>query len=191
MIALSLPLILASGSPRRKELLLTLGVPFQVAVSDVNEDFENDWPVEEIPARLSVRKAQAVLKMHPKALVLAADTIVAFENHILNKPVDLIEARYMLNALSGKIHQVYSSFTLCSAQKTITQTDRADVHFKKLSTAEIAYYLENGHPLDKAGAYGIQEWIGLVAVEKIVGSYFTVMGLPTHLVWPALNNWER
>lgn len=191
MIHLSLPLILASGSPRRKELLQTLGIPFQVVVSDVSEDFEADWPLDEIPARLSLRKAEAVLKIHPNALLLAADTIVVFENQVLNKPSDLAEARHMLKTLSGKVHQVYSGFTLCSKEKCVTQSDRADVHFKHLSEAEIEHYLRIGHPLDKAGAYGIQEWIGLVAVEKMVGSYFTVMGLPTHKVWPAFNHWMK
>ncbi len=177
------PLILASGSPRRKELMQTLGLPFGVLVSDAEENFPEDMEPDKVPALLSERKAREILKIRPDALILASDTVVVLEGRIMNKPYHFEEAREMLEALSGKVHSVYTAFTLLASDTCITATDRADVKFKTLSSREIDHYLENGKPLDKAGAYGIQEWIGLIAVEKIEGSFFTVMGLPTHLVW--------
>lgn len=180
------PLILASGSPRRKELMSTLGFNFEILVSDVDEDFPEKHPAEEVPGLLSDRKARAILELRPEALVLAADTIVVSEGKILNKPGDSKEAAEMLKMLSGKTHNVVTAFTLASFEKVETITDQAAVIFKTLSPKEIDYYLAHGKPFDKAGAYGIQEWIGLIGVEKIFGSYFTVMGLPTHLVWNQL-----
>lgn len=182
-IQLKNPLILASGSPRRRELLDTLGLPYQVLVSDVEEDFPDDLNPESVPGLLAERKAKAILSLSPDSLVLAADTIVVAEGKILNKPANNQEAQEMLSMLSGKTHKVYTAFTLASAFKVETQTDLAEVTFKTLQPAEIQFYLETGKPFDKAGSYGIQEWIGLIAVEKITGSYFTVMGLPTHMVW--------
>jgi septum formation protein len=180
------PLVLASGSPRRKELLTTLGLPFEVFVSDVDESFPESHTPKLVPALLSERKAAAVLKEKPDSLILASDTVVVLGNEILNKPIDKAEAKKMLLSLSGKTHFVYTAFTLKHAEGSLTITDRADVSFKWLSNNEIDYYINNGKPFDKAGAYGIQEWIGLIAVERIEGSYFTVMGLPTHLVWQEL-----
>jgi septum formation protein len=180
------PLVLASGSPRRKELLTTLGLPFHVFVSDVDESFPENLAPHLVPGLLSERKAAAVLKEKPYSLILASDTVVVLGDEILNKPVDDAEARKMLLALSGKTHFVYTAFTLKHAHGSLTFTDRADVTFKTLSNLEIDHYINNGKPFDKAGAYGIQEWIGLIAVERIEGSYFTVMGLPTHLVWQEL-----
>jgi septum formation protein len=187
----SKPLILASGSPRRKELMQTLGLPFQVLVSDVDESFLPSLSPEMVPALLAERKALEVLKIRPEALVLASDTVVVLDGKILNKPLDLEEAKEMLTFLSGKVHQVFTAFTLAHADSKITQTDRAEVFFKVLSEEETDHYLNTGKPMDKAGAYGIQEWIGLVAVERIEGSYFTVMGLPTHLVWNELKKYLR
>lgn len=179
-------LILASGSPRRKELMQTLGLPFRVAVSDEPEHFPDHLSPELVPALLSERKALAILKDNPEALVLAADTVVIAEGQILNKPLDRPEAEKMLQMLSGKTHEVVTAFSLFSADRKETVSDIARVGFKALHPDEISCYLDHGKPYDKAGAYGIQEWIGLVAVERIEGSYFTVMGLPTHLVWHRL-----
>jgi len=183
---LSRKLILASGSPRRKELMQTLGLPFSVLVSDVDENFPENFPPEKVPALLSERKANTILRLEPEAIVLAADTVVVAGHSILNKPEDEASAMQMLEELSGRVHSVYTAFTLASAFHSITITDKADVYFKSLTQKEINYYLQKGNPYDKAGAYGIQEWIGLVAVERIEGSYFTVMGLPCHLVWQQL-----
>lgn len=181
-----IPLILASGSPRRKELMDTLGLLYTVQVSDVDEDFHEAEKPEKVPALLAERKAGVILSQNPNALVLAADTVVIADGKIMNKPLNMDEARIMLEILSGKVHQVVTSFTLASKRKSETISDTAQVTFKKLLPEEISYYIQHGNPFDKAGAYGIQEWIGLVAVERIDGSYFTVMGLPTHLVWNAL-----
>lgn len=180
------PFILASGSPRRKELLQTLGLPFQVYVSDVEESFPPETSPELVPALLSERKAGKVLSENKESLILASDTVVVLGTEILNKPANFSEAKSMLESLSGKTHFVYTAFTLMTSNGSVSITDRSDVTFKTLKTSEIDYYLETGKPLDKAGAYGIQEWIGLIAVERIEGSYFTVMGLPTHLVWQQL-----
>jgi len=178
--------ILASGSPRRKELLDTLGIPFEVFVSDVDESFPTNLGPEQVPGLLSLRKAQAVAIERPDSLILASDTVVVLDGSILNKPKDENEARLMLKSLSGKTHFVYTAFTLLHSEGQKTISDRSNVRFKVLSDNEIDHYIQNGKPYDKAGSYGIQEWIGLIAVERIEGSYFTVMGLPTHLVWKEL-----
>lgn len=181
------PLILASGSPRRRELMETLGFPFEVLVSEADESFHSDVLLVEVPAILAERKALAVLEQRPDSIILSADTVVILGNSILNKPADRSEAADMLKSLSGKVHSVYTAFCLASKDGLKTYTDRADVLFRNLTDKEITYYLDNGKPYDKAGSYGIQEWIGLVAVERIEGSFFTVMGLPVHLVWQKLN----
>jgi len=180
------PFVLASGSPRRKELLGTLGIPFDVYVSEVEEDFPQNLEPKNVPGLLSQRKANAVLSQMPGSLIIASDTVVVMNDTILNKPQHETEARLMLESLSGKTHLVYTAFTIANSEGFKTITDKSAVTFKALSSLEIDYYLKNGKPYDKAGAYGIQEWIGLIAVEKIEGSYFTVMGLPTHLVWKEL-----
>lgn len=184
--SLTHPLVLASGSPRRQELMKILGFPFDVLISDVEENFPPEMDPYLVPGLLSEKKAKAVLGLRPDALVLSADTVVIANGLILNKPIDHREARQMLTLLSGRTHDVVTAFTLSSCRQSETISDLARVTFKTLSESEIDYYLENGHPLDKAGAYGIQEWIGLIAVEKMEGSYFTVMGLPMHLVWNSL-----
>jgi len=186
MILLPFPLVLASGSPRRKELLSILNQPFEVLVSDVDESFDPALSPIEVPGLLSDRKAGAVQSLRPDALILAADTVVELKGNILNKPLDKAEAREMLEGLSGTHHEVHSAYTLLFPGGKVSRTDTARVYFKKMDPSEITYYLENGKPFDKAGSYGIQEWIGLIGVEKLEGSYFTVMGLPTHLLWKDL-----
>jgi len=183
MITLPFPLILASGSPRRKELLTKFQIPFEILVSDVDESFNNSVSAQELPAILSERKAKAVQEIRPKSIILAADTVVELNGKILNKPIDRQEAEFMLNALSGQVHAVHTSYCILSPETKIIRSDTAHVHFRTLSGREIEWYLKKGKPMDKAGAYGIQEWIGLIAVDKLEGSYFTVMGLPTHLLW--------
>ena len=186
MIQLPLPLILASGSPRRKELLSILNLPFKVVVSDSDESFEPTLPPIEVPGILAERKALTVQKIQPQSVIIAADTVVDLEGKILNKPLHLPEAREMLHSLSGKMHYVHKAYSIVTPTSVLTRTDTAKVHFKSLTSYEIDWYLKEGKPLDKAGAYGIQEWIGLIAVDKLEGSYFTVMGLPTHLLWQDL-----
>lgn len=191
MIQLCRPLILASGSPRRRELMHTLGLPFQVLVSDADESFPPGLQAVQVPALLAGRKAEAVYRLRPDALVLAADTVVDMGGDILNKPAHAEEAREMLGLLSGRSHFVHTAYTLLSEKKSITRTDTASVRFRVLQDAEIGFYVGSGRPFDKAGAYGIQDWIGLVAVESVEGSFFTVMGLPTHRLWSDLAGWQE
>lgn len=183
-------LILASQSPRRKELLKGLGFDFEIRTKETNEDFPQDLSPLEVAAFLSEKKAAAFAnEIRPEDLVLTSDTVVILDGKILGKPVDKVEAFDMLSGLSGKNHLVTTAITFLSIDKKITLSDTAKVHFKELSQQEIDFYISNFKPYDKAGAYGIQEWIGFVGVEKIEGSYFTVMGLPIHLVYDVLKKW--
>jgi septum formation protein len=183
-------LILASQSPRRKELLKGLGFDFEVRTKDTNEDFPQNLDPSEVAGFLSAKKAAAFsMEIGPNEIVLTSDTVVILEGKILGKPANEEEAFEMLSALSGKTHLVTTGITFLTLEKELTLSDTAKVFFKQLSGQEIEYYISNFKPFDKAGAYGIQEWIGFVGVEKIEGSYFTVMGLPIHLVYDVLKNW--
>ncbi len=183
-------LILASQSPRRKELLKGLGFDFEVRTKDTGEDFPEDLNPSEVAGYLSAKKAAAFAKeIGPEEILLASDTVVILEGKILGKPSDKEEAYEMLSRLSGKQHLVTTAVTFLTLERNLTLSDTAKVYFKKLSNTEIEYYISNFKPFDKAGAYGIQEWIGFIGVEKIEGSYFTVMGLPIHLVYAVLKNW--
>jgi septum formation protein len=183
-------LILASQSPRRKELLKGLGVDFEVRIKDINEDFPQNLDPSEVAGFLSAKKAAAFAsEIGPDEILLTSDTVVILNGKILGKPADEEEAFEMLSALSGKTHLVTTGITFLTLGKELTLSDTAKVFFKELSRQEIEYYISNYKPFDKAGAYGIQEWIGFVGVQKIEGSYFTVMGLPIHLVYDVLKNW--
>jgi septum formation protein len=179
-------LILASASPRRKELLEGMGMVFEVFVSEAPEDFPEGTPAVKVPEILAIRKAQAVQVHKPDCLILAADTVVEADGIILNKPADKEEAMLMLERLSGTSHHVHTGYCLLSPTAMISGTDSTTVKFAALQAAEQHRYINSGKPFDKAGAYGIQEWIGLIGVERIEGSYFTVMGLPTHKIWESL-----
>lgn len=185
---LAMPLTLASNSPRRKELLQQAGIPFTVLASEIPEDFPSDLPVEKVPAYLAEKKASAIWEILPQGnhLVLAADTIVEVNGQILNKPGSPAEAMEMLDLLSGKAHRVYTAFCLKSAQHSHLETDRAEVHFKVLADWEKTYYLRQGSAMDKAGAYGIQDYIGMIGITRLEGSFYTVMGLPIRQVYEAL-----
>ena len=169
-------LILASQSPRRKELLGLFRIPFTIRVADIDEtmDPQKD-PAAEV-ARVSRQKAMAV-KRDPNDVVIAADTIVVLEGKILGKPADKDHARAMLTALSGREHQVMTGVTVLIRERCMTHTEITDVHFRSLSQKEIDDYVQTGEPMDKAGAYGIQGGAALFA-EKIQGDYYNVMGLP-------------
>jgi septum formation protein len=183
-------IILASKSPRRKELLEGLGVKFELRTKDTDESFSASLNPEEVAGYLSEKKAKAFSEeLKSGELIIASDTIVVLDKEILGKPLDHSEAVQMLQKLSGKMHQVYTAFTLMDENKMQTITDMTKVFFKDLSNEEIDHYVRKYQPFDKAGAYGIQEWIGFIAVEKIEGSYFTVMGLPVHLIYDSLKNW--
>jgi septum formation protein len=179
-------LILASASPRRKELLQGMGLAFEVFVSEAPEDFPEETPAGKVPEILAIRKARAVQLVKPDCLILAADTVVEAEGIILNKPADSEEALLMLKRLSGKVHHVHTGYCLLAPGGMISGTDSTAVKFAVLHADEQHHYIKSGKPFDKAGAYGIQEWIGLIGVERIEGSYFTVMGLPTRKIWEGL-----
>lgn len=172
-------LILASKSPRRQYLLKELGLNFEVHTKDVDESFPDNLKAEEIPLYLCNKKADAFdEELTDETIVITADTIVWVEGQVLNKPENFDDAVRMLKLLSGKKHEVYTGVCLKSKYKTKSFYALTSVYFKELSQAEIEYYVNNYNPYDKAGAYGAQEWIGYIAVEKIEGTYFNVMGLP-------------
>lgn len=179
-------IILASASPRRQYLLKELGLEFTVDPPHIDESFPSDMPIEKIPGYLAEKKAKELLPKITDEVVIASDTVVILEGKILNKPLDRNEALTMLNFLSGKTHTVITAVCFVSKNKIDCFEDRTEVTFKTLSQEEIEFYVDNYKPYDKAGAYGAQDWIGMVAVEKISGSYFTVMGLPIHQVYEHL-----
>jgi septum formation protein len=171
--------ILASKSPRRQYLLTDLGLNFEIRTKEVDESFPEQLKAGQIPLYLSEKKANEFNdELTDQTIVITADTIVWVENQVLNKPVDKADAIRMLQLLSGKMHEVYTGVCLKSKHKTQSFCVCTNVYFKSLSVQEIEYYVSNYSPYDKAGAYGAQEWIGYIAVEKIEGSYFNVMGLP-------------
>lgn len=182
--------LLASKSPRRRELLSQLRVPFNVvSLGGIEEIYPDNLPAEDIPQYLANRKADAYLKnFSDNELIITADTLVILGNRVLGKPRDMDDARKMLAELSGKIHHVVTGVCISTHHKRITFSAVTEVKFAELSEQDIDYYVENFLPLDKAGAYGIQEWIGCVAVEWIRGSYYNVMGLPVHQLYKELSN---
>lgn len=181
-------LILASGSPRRQELLRSAGFDFQLVTDlDVEESYPGDMPAKEVPAYLAEKKSGAWPGLlGPRDILITADTVVCQGTSILEKPVDAENARAILNMISGNSHDVYTGVCLRSAQKQSTFVAATEVRFGLLSEEEINYYIRHYQPFDKAGAYGIQEWIGYVGVEEIRGSYFNVMGLPVHMLYRGL-----
>ncbi|HET8809651.1 MAG TPA: Maf-like protein [Flavobacteriaceae bacterium] len=181
-------LILASASPRRQQFLKELGLDFEIRLKPVEEIYPDGLKPSEIAEYLAKLKAEAFPDLKPNEILITGDTIVVFENKILGKPKNEEEAFEMLRMLSGKKHKVISSVCLKSTEKTSIAHDVTKVWFKELSAEEIRYYIDNFQPFDKAGAYGIQEWIGQIGVEKIEGSYFTVMGMPVHLLYEMLKN---
>ena len=182
-------LILASNSPRRKEILGGLRIPFTIQLKEIAEDFEPHLQREQIAEHLAEHKASAYkTDLQPDEVVLTADTIVWLQNSVLNKPKDLAEAKEMLQRLSGNVHEVITGVCIQSKEKQEIFHDVSKVQFRKLNEAEIDFYLEHFKPLDKAGAYGVQEFIGMIGIERIEGSYFNVMGLPIHLVYEKLKD---
>lgn len=181
-------IILSSNSPRRRELLAGLDIPFEVKVLEgIDESYPDDLPVEVIPQYIAKEKADAYLVAEDE-IVLTADTVVVLGNEILGKPTDDADARRMLRALSGKTHRVITGVCLTSMEQQRLFAVVSEVTFKSLSDDEIDYYVTHYHPLDKAGAYGIQEWIGYVGVTSLKGSYFNVMGLPVQRIYEELRN---
>ena len=201
-------LILASNSPRRKELLAGLGIPYDVLViKGIDESYPDDLPANEVAEYIARKKAQAYEGQRSKvksqrqnssektsdlrpstfdSILLTADTIVVCDGEILGKPRDAEDACSMLRKLSGKTHQVYTGYCLQKGEKTVSGTVCSDVTFKELSVEEITHYVNEYKPFDKAGAYGIQEWIGYIGITGIRGSYYNVMGLPVQRIYEEL-----
>ena len=181
-------IILASNSPRRKELLAGIDIPFEVRVIDgIDESYPDTLPTKDIAEYISKKKAAAYREaMACDELVITADTIVVLGSQVMGKPKDADEAYNMLRQLSGQTHQVITGVTLTTIERQISFSVETDVTFKVLSDEEIEYYVSHYHPFDKAGAYGIQEWIGHIGVTGMSGSYFNVMGLPVQRIYEAL-----
>ena len=183
---LSRPLLLASNSPRRKELLTGLGLDYIVRLKDVHEEFPANLIKAEVAEYLASHKADAYADDLKDEVVITADTIVCLGDKILNKPQSHHEAADMLRALSGTAHEVITGVCLLSKEGKTVFHDVTKVYFKVLSQAEIDFYINHYKPFDKAGAYGIQEWIGMIGIEHIEGSYFNVVGLPVQKLYTYL-----
>ncbi len=181
-------IVLASNSPRRKELLSGLDIPFEVRVLDgIDESYPQDLPAKEIAGYISHKKAAAYQQLiADDELIITADTIVILGQKVMGKPKDIAEAKEMLHELSGHTHQVITGVCLTTKKKQVCFSVETDVTFKELTNEEIEYYVNHYRPMDKAGAYGIQEWIGHVGVTGMNGSYFNVMGLPVQRIYEAL-----
>ena len=186
MSQLSKPLILASNSPRRKQLLTDAGFSFDIRVLPTDETYPENMPRLDVAGHISHQKAEMFRGLYPGHLVLTADTVVVIDNQILGKPDNDSEAFTMLSLLSGTIHEVITAVSLLDGESIETFSDIARVSFKELTPAEINHYISTCKPHDKAGAYGIQEWIGMIGIDSIEGSFYTIMGLPVHLVYDIL-----
>jgi septum formation protein len=180
--------LLASKSPRRRALLKELGVKVEIVEPcHVDENFPSALKAQEIPLFLATEKAKACpVPEKPGEILLTADTIVWLENEVIEKPVDRRHAEAMLRKLSGNMHEVYTGVCLTTFDRQVVFYDLSRVFFKELSSFEIDFYLDHYKPYDKAGAYGIQEWIGFIGISRIEGSYFNVMGLPIHRIYQEL-----
>lgn len=181
-------IILASNSPRRKELLAGLGIDFTVrTLQGIDESYPNDLKGEEIPKFISGQKAKAYKEtMADDELIITADTIVYVDGEVLGKPKDKADAQRMFHLMSGRKHEVITGVSIITKEKTVQFATTTNVTFACLSDEEIDYYIDNYHPFDKAGAYGIQEWIGYIGITGIEGSYFNVVGLPVQRLYTEL-----
>lgn len=186
----SRPIILASSSPRRQYLMKEAGFLFKIEKPEVDEDFPSDLPLDQVARFLAEKKAAYFRLTMKDEIIVTADTVVIHNSSILNKPQDRSEAIAMLSALSGHTHTVMTGVCILSKEKEETFDDTTLVRFQSLTPDEIAHYVDTFEPYDKAGAYGAQDWIGMVAIEHITGSYFNVMGLPIHKVYKHLINWD-
>ena len=180
--------MLASHSPRRRELLAGLGMPFEVRVlQDIDESYPDDLPVSEVALYIAGKKADAYRTIvKDDEIIITADTVVIVGDEILGKPVDEEDARRMLRKISGRTHQVTTGVCLLTASQELRFDVTTEVTFKELSDGEIDFYIGHYNPFDKAGAYGIQEWIGYIGVTGLHGSYYNVMGLPIQRIYEAI-----
>ncbi len=183
-------IILASASPRRKELLAGLNIEFEIDTrNNFDETYDPSIPSDTIPSVLSEGKSSGFHRpLDDDEILITSDTLVICDGRVMGKPHSRKEAIDMLRFLSGKDHKVITGITLRDCNRCITDSDTAIVHFKSLTDSEIEYYVDTFKPFDKAGAYGIQEWIGYIGIDRIEGSYFTIMGFPVHLVYQHLTD---
>jgi septum formation protein len=183
-------IILASGSPRRKELLAGLCIDFEVDTrNNFEEIYSSDIPHEEIPEVLSIGKSNGFHRpLEKDEILITSDTLVLCEGEVMGKPGSRDEAYEMLKMLSGQEHKVITAVSIRNHERIVTFSDTSIVSFKSLTDNEIYFYIDTFKPFDKAGAYGIQEWIGYIGIDRIEGSYFTIMGFPVHLVYKHLQD---
>lgn len=179
-------ILLASKSPRRKEILENLGYEFEIVNIECNEVFPNEMPVKEVAGYLSKLKADAYDSLKENDILITADTIVALEDEVLGKPINETDSKDMLRKISGKTHQVYTGVTIKTLNSESTIIDMAEVTLSRLNEEEIDFYIKTFKPFDKAGSYGIQEWLGMAKIINIKGSFYTIMGLPAHIVYEEL-----
>jgi len=181
-------IILGSNSPRRKEILTSMGISFSINAANIDEKVPKDISAYNYAEFLAIQKCDYLRpNLKTNEILITADTTVLIDNQILNKPNNYIEAGIMLKKISGNTHSVITGVCISSTNKKITFTCETEVKFKKLSNQEIEFYINKYQPLDKAGSYGIQEWIGLIGVEEIKGSYTNVVGLPSSKLYNELN----
>lgn len=184
-------LILGSKSPRRKELLSSIGMQFEIRTKETDENYPETLPIEQVAEYIAQLKADDLIEdLKDDEILLCADTTVQIDNILLGKPKDVSEASKMLSLLSGRTHVVTTGVVIASNEMELSFSVKTEVTFKPLSMDEIEYYIETYQPFDKAGSYGIQEWIGYIGIQKINGSYNNVVGLPTHEVYQALQKFE-
>nr|WP_277881447.1 Maf family protein [Hymenobacter cyanobacteriorum] len=179
---------MASNSPRRRQLLTELGLTYEIRLREVDEEFPPHLHRAEVAEFLAARKAAAYADdLAADEVLLTADTIVCLGDDVLNKPADRAEAQAMLGRLQGRAHDVFTGVCLRTSNgREVIFSDQTTVHFRPLTPAEIDHYIDTCQPYDKAGSYGAQDWLGLAAIDRLEGSYFNVMGLPTHRVWTEL-----
>lgn len=183
-------IILASQSPRRKQLLQWAEVDFEIVVANTDESFPQNLPVEEVAIHIATEKAKAVYAKASDKIIIAADTIVVLNNEVINKPVDRNDAINILKKLSGSHHKVITGVVIRHGDKTVSFADTTDVEFHSLTEEQIEFYVDKYKPYDKAGAYAIQEWIGVVGIKSINGDFYNVMGLPVSRVVKALESFK-
>lgn len=184
-------IILGSQSPRRRELLKGAGFDFEIFSPEMDESFDDDMDVYKVPAFLAEKKGDLVYeKFGSDKIIITADTVVILENEIIGKPTDFKDAKQILQKLIGKMHEVVTGVCMQFNGKKMVFSDTTKVYFEALSQKEIDYFVDNYKPLDKAGAYAIQEWIGYIGVRRIEGCFFNVMGLPIPLVYKKLKEWS-
>lgn len=184
-------IILASKSPRRKQLLEQAEIPFEVVSADTDESFPPEMPIEEVAVFIAKQKGIAVAKIYPQRIILAADTIVTIDGEVIGKPKSRADAFVTLRRLSGRTHRVITGVAIVSQGQTESFSEITEVSFYPLTDAQIEFYIDQFSPYDKAGAYAIQEWLGLIGIKKINGDFYNVMGLPVSRVVMALEGFKK